>query len=1238
MKIHKGWKKTAAFLMALALVTGGLPANVGGFLTGDTAIVASAETSADGITFSEAWSSNSLPAPNTDWYSYVRDTAAAPTKRYCYLNNDISTGTLTYTYITYAVELQNTHGQWQGYSSRKSPLDDHGQSSVYLCLNGHKINANGNALLAQADGYSAKDDFVYGFYGNSGANEVIENAASLGSNRGGTWVVSGVKLSNFTNIAELKGDVRWSQTWNVGNNTTATTTEYYGPYRATLNMKNTTADCANGVNIADNGTLNFENSSITSTGAYAVALTNGAFNISGNSEINGVIQIASGQKINFSNNSKMTGNVRIKLTGTQPTAGNPVVISSGASVADLTDCTFTSADGYYVVMNDSGELEVTTEASMFTVTWKNADGTILETDENVAEYSTPTYNGTTPTKAADDHYTYTFSGWSPALSHVTDSIMYTAQFTKVPNPSHFSQNGNTYTIHDSIGWEIFAETIAEGTTYSGKTILLDDDISTTKMAATSDSRRFSGIFDGQGHTLTVNYGSASSRVGQCAAPFSFVNGCTVRNLHVDGEIYTSGKFACGIASKTYGTNNITNCRVSITINSSVNGDGTHSGFVGQVNDSTTVNITGCVFDGKMIGTATTNWGGFVGWNNAGSSSNTRGKTTIKNSLFAPKELSVNTSGCREFVRRNNGVITLTNAYYVTPFGTAEGTRVYNVSADDNIQINYGNPTDTYNYSGLTLYGSGITCNGANYALNGKTINLSVATEEGFGVKNVSVNDGDVEVTDNQDGTYSFTMPAANATISAETEKLKYTITWQDEDGTELQSGEVEYGATPVYNGATPTKGGNEQYTYTFSGWSDGSSTYGIDELPAVSGNATYTAQFSSEVNTYTVYWKNGDTVLETDENVEYGTTPTYDGAAPTKTGTENEVYVFSGWDPVTAEVTDDVTYTAQFIKYIKTKAVAPTYEAAGNIEYYTDESGAFYTDTNGTLLTDLNNDGVVNVDDTVLAQLQPSMNIVAAGSKYDVNVYIPIAEGDQLSDYTVTFGDVEQQLTAVGNTNYGSFTVKCAAKNMADINTLVLKQGDTVLYTTQLSAAGYLKQFENDATFGNMAKSMLRYGAAAQTYFNVGGTLANDGVTGYGLDSLADVEITDSSPSVEQYNTAFALTNSEYQAMNMTYDYDTTLLIAFRIKGDENAAKTELEEKFANNKYGIACVPDNNNAFIIVKVKNIPIKNLGDAIFTFGDVSIKATDYLARIANNSDKSDNLRNLCKALYKFYESTK
>lgn len=87
-----------------------------------------------------------------------------------------------------------------------------------------------------------------------------------------------------------------------------------------------------------------------------------------------------------------------------------------------------------ISQNDISAYETTKTYTAFfvkttvTATFKNYDGTVLQT-ATVNSGSTPSYTGSTPTKASTAEYNYTFSGWSPALSAITADTVYTAQFT-----------------------------------------------------------------------------------------------------------------------------------------------------------------------------------------------------------------------------------------------------------------------------------------------------------------------------------------------------------------------------------------------------------------------------------------------------------------------------------------------------------------------------------------------------------------------------------------------------------------------------------------------------------------------------------------------------------------------------------------------------------------------------------------------------------------------------------------
>ena len=136
-------------------------------------------------------------------------------------------------------------------------------------------------------------------------------------------------------------------------------------------------------------------------------------------------------------------------------------------------------------------------------------------------------------------------------------------------------------------------------------------------------------------------------------------------------------------------------------------------------------------------------------------------------------------------------------------------------------------------------------------------------------------------------------------------KIKsFTVTWTNYDDSVLKTDTVNYGETPAYTGATPTKPADAQYTYTFVGWTP--------DIDTVTGDVTYKATYTDAKNKYTVKWLNYDNAVLQEGTVDYGVTPEYTGAAPTKPADEQYTYTFVGWTPVVVPVVDNVVYIATY--------------------------------------------------------------------------------------------------------------------------------------------------------------------------------------------------------------------------------------------------------------------------------------------------------------------------------------
>ena len=221
------------------------------------------------------------------------------------------------------------------------------------------------------------------------------------------------------------------------------------------------------------------------------------------------------------------------------------------------------------------------------------------------------------------------------------------------------RNGDVYEI-SSVGQYLwFAGAVNSGSGNLNAKLMADIDLTNYaskygNIIIGTSSVNYSGVFDGNGKTLTVNLDGAANM-----APFGYLNGATVKSLNVAGTIKASGKFAAGITSYSYGTTTIDRCMVSVTIESSVSGDGTHGGLVG-VSESGSLTVSNCAFVGTINGADTHSCGGFVGWANTA--------TKISNSYLCGT-LGTNTSSCYTF-GRNPKHYTIANCYYLDIYGTA----------------------------------------------------------------------------------------------------------------------------------------------------------------------------------------------------------------------------------------------------------------------------------------------------------------------------------------------------------------------------------------------------------------------------------------------------------------------------------------------------------------------------------------------------------------------------------------
>lgn len=496
------------------------------------------------------------------------------------------------------------------------------------------------------------------------------------------------------------------------------------------------------------------------------------------------------------------------------------------------------------------EAVFTRTVNSYTVTWKNADGTVLETDENVPYGTTPTYDGAAPTKLADADGVYTFNTWTPAVGAVTGNTTYTATYSTTPAVASVAAGGET-TYYATLATAI---TAANGMTNPTVKMLKDVTFSAAGPNITT--------------TMTLD-----------------LNGKTIQSTRIVAASFVLKVNKAGI---------------TVTI--------TDSGTDGKIDH--TASIEGLVY-GIHVAAGTLNIeGGTIYAKNTAESSGAYG---IYSAAAAIINISNGSSieawapnGTNAFGIESLGELTMTGGtIYANSSRIARGIRTRNTTSLSNATITAEATADNsiavYNYSGTT------TINSGTYTANGtETVYAVYLRSAGKG--STIVNGGkfngashDIEATSGTTATlkggyyvhqtklatycatnYSVFDLAGQSPYKYEVAEA-YTITFNNYDGTKLQSTAVKKGATPEYAGEEPSKATNAQYTYTFTGWSPA--------LASVTGDATYTATFSSTPRTYTVTLNTNGGSINASDVTEY----TYGIGATLPTDVTREGYTFGGW-------------------------------------------------------------------------------------------------------------------------------------------------------------------------------------------------------------------------------------------------------------------------------------------------------------------------------------------------------
>ena len=527
-----------------------------------------------------------------------------------------------------------------------------------------------------------------------------------------------------------------------------------------------------------------------------------------------------------------------------------------------------------------------------------------------------------------------------------------AGLAKLVNDGTQNFSGKTITLTDDI-------VLNEKVLNDDGTLIADVSALHEWTAIGTEQNWFAGNFDGGGHTISGVYIDEAGSDGQGLFGYvnngkvqnvgvvdSYVNGnlrvggvvgyagfSTVSGCYNMGMVTGEGSFVGGVAgfaissivSGCYNMGMVTgerNCVGGVVgfADSSVSGcynTGTVSGesnYVGGVvgnasSSSTSSTVSGCYNTGKVSGII--NVGCVIGSNYS---------MSILNSDFL-----AGVNGDMEGIGYNNGSGT-SSPLSASALVEAMNTHLFNDDASGDLWKGEASYDATSRTISLPTFGTAISISlkdlltfykvtlstdltGGSISANmeeaaeGETVTLTAIPDEGYKFEKwcVTYQNGEetVEVTVTED---TFTMPAADVTVTATFKLSTYTITVTEQ----IEGGKIEASKTSASMGDEITLTATPDEGYEFEKWSvtygeSGTvevSDEGIFKMPAA--NVTVTATFAAIDYKITVTPPTGGTISVSAETA-------HEGDEITLTATPAEGYKFVSWNVTTDNGTVDVT-------------------------------------------------------------------------------------------------------------------------------------------------------------------------------------------------------------------------------------------------------------------------------------------------------------------------------------------